>query len=257
MTSPYHETLLTEYRLIRTKLEADSDLFYRLIQNGCTIVIAFASLGVSFWKRETVLVLAVFGFFIPTLCYMFIVLLIGQIQRIKLGAEYCLIIESSLNQYLNSYLSTARVKLEGLKSAFSSMRLEHNHPIGWESWLHGANSFADKRSIWIYTTGIGFFSLSAWMSVSLYIYYLAAITPLYGYSGRAWALVRTALVALPPLITLYQTSNWVNRIAILATPRKLPLPFLFIFLFGRVIPMLFSIPSFIYTRLTSRSSGRE
>src|ERR1700674_4963015 len=77
-----------QYKSLRDEITATTDQFYKILQYGSTAILSFVGIAFSFWQKDNYLVLVAFGVLIPTLSFIFVELLLGQLARIKRAALY-------------------------------------------------------------------------------------------------------------------------------------------------------------------------
>jgi uncharacterized protein (TIGR00297 family) len=229
----YLDALFIEYQIIRSEIRLDTDQFYRLLQFGSTVIVAFIGVAFTFWDKEDLLVLVIFGGLLPTVAFIFIELLIGQLQRIRVAAQYCQLLEEKLRLVLNQRLQD----FQGSNQAVvlpSGIAIDYSYPIGWETWMRGGSGSTDRHSMWIYRTGIAFFALVSWVSIALYEYYILNHSLL-----RSGINLRDIIALVWPIVLeLSKTSVWLGRARQIAYPLQLPIPKLLAFLFFELRPSM-------------------
>jgi len=155
----YLDASFTEYQAIRDEAVASTAEFFRIVQSGSTTVLGLMGVAATFWKTEENLTKVLLGAIIPTLSYVFIELLTGQVTRIRRAGRYCRSLERKLQLLIGDPFGLQVTNPEALS-------------IGWESWIEGESLQQDKHLPWIYTFGIAIFFGTSYCSLIGYIFYV-------------------------------------------------------------------------------------
>jgi hypothetical protein len=211
-TKLYADAFLAEYKIIRDEIVSTTTQFYSILQFGSTAVLALFGAAFSFWHKENLLVIALFGALIPTLSFVAIEMLLGQIARIRRAGQYCRTLEQSFHDFLQA----------GREAEPDAV----NPPVGWETWLDG-DSGGDRHFSWLYAFAVAFFFVISVASLMMYSLYVA-VWPTIGrelfamWTGERTADYRASIVALPYLVELLKTRVWLRQAQRIAQPLRLP-----------------------------------
>jgi uncharacterized protein (TIGR00297 family) len=154
----YVDACFAEYRVVRDESVASTAEFFRIVQFGGTAVLGFIGLAATFWRTEAILTRVLLGAIIPTLSFIFIESLTGQVARIRRAGKYCRSLEAKLQLLIGDPF--------GLKETMPSAS-----SIGWETWIEGESIATDQHYTWIYTFGILVFFVTTYSSLVGYIFY--------------------------------------------------------------------------------------
>ncbi len=211
-TKPYVDAFFLEYKIVRDEIVTATNQFYSILQFGSAALLALSGVAFSFWRRENLLVAVMFGAIIPSLAFVTIEMLLGQMARIRRAGHYCRALEGGLQQVL--------------RQGADERGLGVPPPIGWETWLDGEGS-GDRRYPWLYAFAVAFFVVMT--MASLFVYGLCLIQ---------WPEVRSRLLALwrgdltdygvasivllPYLVEPLKTRLWLKQARRIASPLRLP-----------------------------------
>src|SRR5216684_1424088 len=92
----YLDGCFAEYNSLRAEIRDHSTRFYTILQFGSTVILGFAGVALNFWGKSNVMVAVTFALLIPTLGFVFIEMLIGQIASIRRAAAFLRILEGKI-----------------------------------------------------------------------------------------------------------------------------------------------------------------
>lgn len=209
----YLDGCFSEYDSVRADIRDHFTRFYTILQFGSTAILGFAGVALNFWGKSNALVVMTFAFLIPTMGFVFIELLMGQIACIRRAATFMRILESKMHSILGDPFS-----LED--------RIESPQALGWETWIAGRSSSDDRHYMWIYTFGISLFFVISVLSIGVSVFYLLRGSLL------SHLLIPIQTHRLGMAITLgailfffeaFKTSIWLAQARDIAHPLKVPL----------------------------------
>jgi len=190
----YIDAFFFEYKFIRDEILSTNDQLYGILQFGSTALLSFIGIGFSFWgkNKQDIVLQVILGFLTPTMAFVFIELLVGQIARIRRAGKYCQMLER---------------KGKILLSGKSSLVEDFGYPIGWEIWLEGEQSHNGQHMKWIYGFGILLFATVSLFSLSSYFYYqITIVRPDYhNYMPVLFLLI-------PSILEIGKTFFWVKQV---------------------------------------------
>ena len=181
LAKAYLDACLAEYKMVRDEASAALAEFFRLIQFGSTTTLGLAGVGATLWKTEAPFIQLLLAVIIPTLAFINIELLTGQVARVRRAARFCREFETKLHHIIGDPFSL-------------SGRIGIHKPLSWQAWLEGDSIEHDQHYTWIYTFGIGVFFLFSWASILVFCTY-AVVHALYD-RGRPVVLLGLVIIEL-------------------------------------------------------------
>lgn len=153
----YLQAVYVEHKMLRDEISVTTTQIYSILGLGSSIVAAALGFGFNFWGKQDPVVLLILGILSPTLSFVFIEIILGQIVRIKRAGIYCHLIENKIKAIIIG-------NCKEISPAFE-------YPIGWENWLRKDRHGKTLHVKWLYFFSVALFIFFSFFSLSMHFYY--------------------------------------------------------------------------------------